>query len=219
MRKTLVCSSALMLFASLASGGQSAWISGKAILAQWLLDQAWQRSVVMQQPVKPWPWADASAVARLSIPSLGESFVVLSNASGEALAFGPGLVAGEPIDIAEQTLAIGGHRDTHLSVLDDLQAGARVWLQNTKGQSQQYQLVSKQIIDSRTQTVALSQRNPGLVLITCYPFNATNVGGPLRLVITAEPVPFLPSAQARATRPLQQWTTTQAPIQNAAFDP
>jgi len=191
MIKTLLLTgSVIMLSASLLSGGQSMWISGKAVVAQWLLNNAWQRSVDTQTPDKAWPWADTSPVARLSIPSLGESFIVLSNASGEALAFGPGLVAGNPSNLSDQAIAIGGHRDTHLSILETVEPGTRIWLQNIQGQSQQYQINHHQIIDSRTQSVALNQSQAGLVLITCYPFDAATVGGPLRLVLTADPVPF-----------------------------
>ncbi|MEE9335577.1 MAG: class GN sortase [Granulosicoccaceae bacterium] len=190
IKTILLTGSVLMLTASLISGGQSVWISGKAVVAQWLLNNAWQRSVSTQTPDKAWPWADTAPVARLSIPSLGESFIVLSNASGEALAFGPGLVAGNPDKLSEQAIAIGGHRDTHLSILEAVAPGTRIWLQNIQGQSQQYQINQHQIIDSRTQSIALNQSQAGLVLITCYPFNAATVGGPLRLVLTADPVPF-----------------------------
>ncbi len=215
IRKLLMISSVFMLLAAVYTGGQSAWISGKAVLAQWLLNQAWQRSVATKQSEKAWPWADAAPVARMSIPSLGRSFIILSNASGEALAFGPGLVAGNPKVMSDQTLAIGGHRDTHLAVLQTIKPGTRVWLQNTLGQSQQYRLKTQQIIDSRTQTIALNQSKPGLVLITCFPFNASAVGGPLRLVITADAVPFM--ATPSVDKPVAS-TNTPA-IQISAFNP
>ena len=204
-----------MLTASLISGGQSVWISGKAVVAQWLLNNAWQRSVSTQTPGKAWPWADTAPVARLSIPSLGESFIVLSNASGEALAFGPGLVAGNPDKLSEQAIAIGGHRDTHLSILEAVAPGTRIWLQNIQGQSQQYQINQHQIIDSRTQSVALNQSQAGLVLITCYPFNAATVGGPLRLVLTADPVPFTAPAIDNPT----EFANPTVRYHVSAFDP
>lgn len=214
-RKLLMISSTIMLMASLYAGGHSAWISGKAVLAQWLLNQAWQRSVASNQPEKAWPWADAAPIARMSIPSLGRSFIILSNASGEALAFGPGLVAGNPNAMIDQTIAVGGHRDTHLAVLRTIKPGTRVWLQNTLGQSQQYQLNTQRVIDSRTQTVALNQSKPGLVLITCYPFSASAVGGPLRLIITAEAVPF--TAKPSVDKPLA--SKNEPKIQISAFNP
>ncbi len=209
IRNLLLLSSMIMMIASLYSGGHAAWISGKAVVAQWLLEQAWQRSVNENRPNKAWPWADAAPIARMNIPSLDQSLIVLSNASGEALAFGPGLVAGNPNAMRNQTLAIGGHRDPHLAVLKAVKPGTRVWLQNTIGQSQQYRLNTHQIIDSRTQTVALKQSKPGLVLITCYPFSASAVGGPLRLVITAEAIPF--KAEPTANNKIS--------MQLAAFNP
>ena len=215
IKTILLTGSVLMLMASLFSGGQSIWISGKAVVAQWLLNSAWQRSVNTQTPDKAWPWADTSPVARLSIPSLGESFIVLSNASGEALAFGPGLVAGNPDKLSEQAIAIGGHRDTHLSILEAVEPGTRIWLQNVQGQSRQYQINQHQIIDSRTQSVALNQAQAGLVLITCYPFNAATVGGPLRLVLTADPVPFTAPAIETSTK----IANVSTPQHLSAFDP
>jgi len=215
MKALLVSGSVVMLTAALYSGGHSIWISGKAVVAQWLLNSAWQRSVSTQIPDKPWPWADTAPVARLSIPSLGESFIVLSNASGEALAFGPGLVAGDPEKLSDQAIAIGGHRDTHLSVLEAVAPGTRVWLQNTQGQSQQYEINQHQIVDSRTQSIALNQHQAGLVLITCYPFNAATVGGPLRLVLTADPVPFTAPSESAPVQPNKTMQTQVA----AAFEP
>ena len=181
------------------------------------------RSVSTQTADKAWPWADTAPVARLSIPSLGESFIVLSNASGEALAFGPGLVAGNPERLSEQAIAIGGHRDTHLSVLEAVAPGTRIWLQNIQGQSQQYQINQHQIIDSRNQSVAINQSQAGLVLITCYPFNAASVGGPLRLVLTADPVPFTTPATDTLlnppTSPPTEITNTALSYHMSTFDP
>ncbi len=177
--------SAIILTAALITGAQAAWLSGKAWLAQQLLDTAWQTSRQQGSSEKPWQWADVNTVARLSIPAIDGSLIVLSDASGEALAFGPGLVAGDPLQAESSTLAIGGHRDTHLAFLENLPAGELIELDTIDGKTHRYRLTDKQVIDTRSQSLSISTDTPGLVLITCYPFNAAQTGGPLRLVARA----------------------------------
>ncbi len=168
---------------------QSFWLSGKAMLAQHLLNSAWRNTLAINEPVKPWPWSDTFPVAKLFIPSLDRSYIVLSDASGESMAFGPGLVSGNINHAATEVVAIGGHRDTHLAMLEQLPIGSEIHLQTHTGQWQWYLLTELTIVDSRHHTVAINTANPGLVLITCYPFNAAQTGGPLRYVAAAELLP------------------------------
>jgi sortase A len=41
------------------------------------------------------------------------------------------------------------------------------------------------VVDSRTAVIRNDDRGAGLILITCYPFDALVPGGPLRYVVTA----------------------------------
>jgi hypothetical protein len=79
----------LLIAAGLALAAQGAWIPAKAWAAQVLLDRAFAQGLAQREPVKAWPWADAAPVARISVPRLAVSEIVLSGGSGEALAFGP----------------------------------------------------------------------------------------------------------------------------------
>ena len=174
-----------MLLASATFGSQAAWLSGKAWLSQQLLQRAWQRSQTSGQPIKPWRWADVNPVAKLEVPRLQKSLLVLNDASGEAMAFGPGLAGGNPQLATHSTVAIGGHRDTHLSFLEHVVVGDRITLHSIDGQSHHYQLADMQVVDSRTQSLQIATDVPGMVLVTCYPFSATQTGGPLRLIARA----------------------------------
>lgn len=187
-RIVLVSFGVAALLIATASGSRSLWISGKAIVAQHLLESAWQQSQHGEVTKKPWPWADVTTVARLDVPSINASFVVLSDASGEAMAFGPGLVAGNPDNAARETIAVGGHRDTHLAFMEHLEIGSLLFLESRDGNSYPYVLKDKKIVDSRTHTMSIATQRLGLVLITCYPFSASQTGGPLRLVATALPL-------------------------------
>ncbi len=171
------------------SAASAVWMAGKARLAQHLLDIAWQSSRHLERAVKPWQWADVSTVARLTIPAMNESLIVLSDASGEAMAFGPGLVAGDPARAGSTTLAIGGHRDTHLAFLQHLEPGESILLETLDGGTHHYRMLDSQIVDTRRQSLSIASQSPGLVLVTCYPFNAGQTGGPLRMVIRAAYLP------------------------------
>ena len=170
---------------SLYAGSNAAWIIGKARIAQHMLKVSWNKSLVSGLAEKPWPWADVQTIARLNIAAIDKSFIVLSDASGEAMAFGPGLVGGNPRQASNSTLAIGGHRDTHLRFLEDLPTGTIIDLQTIDQPNIRYKLIDKQIVDTRQHTLTISRQTPGLVLITCYPFNARQTGGPLRMIARA----------------------------------
>jgi sortase A len=103
--------------------GQGAWIYVKAQLAQYLLQQAWTQTVDGDQHVHPWPWADTWPVARLQAPSHRQNLIVLANANGRTLAFGPALVNETPHNNASGTIVVSGHRDTHFRFLKQLQKG------------------------------------------------------------------------------------------------
>ena len=103
------------------------------------------------------------------------------------MAFGPGLVAGDPNNALEQTLAIGGHRDTPLAGLEHIHKNEPVELQTLDGLTHQYRLSHKRILDSSKDAISIATDAAGLVLISCYPFNATQTGGPLRMVAVFTP--------------------------------
>ncbi len=175
----------LFLFA-LAAGGNAAYLQLKAALAQHLLDLAWSNSQLEGKPVKPWPWADTWPVARLSIPELDKTLIVLEGTSGEAMAFGPGRLTQSALSVSG-VVGIGGHRDTHLAFLEDLPLGSLLELELINGQQAQYIYAHQQILDTRRDSLKFSTTNAGLVLITCYPFSASQTGGPMRYVATAVP--------------------------------
>ena len=177
---------------------QSAYIQLKGEVAQILLTHAWQQGLLngittaenMAQ-IKPWPWADIYPLASLEIPKLDEQFIVLNNDSGQALAFGPGLsgiTQGDTIQGSEgQLRVIAGHRDTHFKGLALLTEGDNIIWQEVSGEKQTFQVQNISIIDTRTETLFFSNEsnNSGLILITCYPFDAVVAGTPFRYVIQA----------------------------------
>ena len=166
--------------------GQGLWIHVKAVAAQWLLHQAWNETLKTQQPTKPWPWADTWPVGRLIVPRLGINQIILANASGQSLAFGPGKVGnGKFSNDENENLILSGHRDTHFSFLQDVQPGEMINLQTVQGDWLKYVVEETVVLDSRTASLLRYQKEANLLLITCFPFDAVLPGGPLRYVVAA----------------------------------
>ncbi|HEX2114190.1 MAG TPA: class GN sortase [Alphaproteobacteria bacterium] len=183
-RATLLAGTALFGF-GLWQAASGLYIHAKAILAQHLLDHAWQRTLGGTTRAKPWPWADTWPVARLTARGLDGWVYVLADASGRSLSFGPGVVAGTPVPGEPGNSVIAGHRDTHFRFLQVLAADDRVTLETTDGISRAYRIVDKRIVDTRHAQAVQPSDEPMLTLVTCYPFAAINPGGPLRYVVTA----------------------------------
>jgi len=168
--------------------GGAAIIHGKAWLAQRLLDRAWSATLANAgaggEEVKPWPWADTWPVARLKVPDLDVDLYVLAGASGRTLAFGPAVVPGTE---GLNHRILSGHRDTHFAFLRDLAEGARFRLQGRDGTWRDYVVRGHQVLDLRHPVTAQPAQGAELVtLVTCWPFDAIDPGGPLRYAVTAQ---------------------------------
>ena len=178
----VILTAAILLFDAI-------WIPVKADLAQHLLEKSWLRTLAGEPDAKPWPWADTRAVAILEIPRLGQRMIVLEGSSGRNLAFGPTLV--NPTLLEETTDRIlSGHRDTHFSFLRDLHTGDVLRLRTSKG-IRDYRVGWMEAVDSREQQLIIDDSIDRLTLLTCYPFDATTTGGPMRWIVTALPEPTM----------------------------
>ena len=83
---------------------------------------------------KSWEWADFVPIAKLSIRHLGVNLVTLDRASGEALAWGPGLINHNTQIGIDGTAFIVGHRDSHMRFLKDLKIGENQTITVTQSQ-------------------------------------------------------------------------------------
>jgi len=166
--------------------GHGAWIQAKAWLAQVLITQAWSRTLEGERQAKPWPWADTWPVARLSVPRLGLERYVLAGAQGATLAFGPGHASSSVLPGEAGNSLIGGHRDTHLAFLGDLQPGDEIVVERRDGVRVVYRVSGAQVVDRRDVWVASEQGRARLTLVTCHPLGAWRAGGDQRYVVVAE---------------------------------
>jgi sortase A len=165
--------------------GQGAYIPAKAWLAQELMQRAWVRTGAGEERATPWPWADTWPVARLTAKQQDVDLIVLAGGSGRTLAFGPGHLSASAMPGETGNAIIGGHRDTHFQFLRKVEVGDLLGVETTRGQRHAYKVVGIDIVDSRKGSLVLDTDAAMLSLVTCYPFDALEAGGPLRYVVTA----------------------------------
>lgn len=166
--------------------GQGAYIPAKAWVAQELMQRAWRKAEDGSTAQAPWPWADTWPVARLSARGGDIELIVLEGGSGRTLAFGPGHLAVSVLPGENGNSIIAGHRDTHFQFLQFLREGESIQVELAGGRRHLYEVSNIDVVDSRRGSILLDTETPMLSLVTCYPFNALDAGGPMRYVVTAK---------------------------------
>jgi sortase A len=166
---------------------QGLYIHAKAMLAQILLERAFAQAIATGTPVKPWSWADTWPVARVAVPRLGKSAIVLAGASGQALAFGPGQLERTPDAGEEGTAVYSAHRDTHFSFLADVHLGDDIEVTRRDGKVLHFRVTGASVVRFDRSGIDPYASGRRLVLSTCWPLNA-RTQGPLRYVVHAEMV-------------------------------
>jgi len=164
------------------------YFHAKAELAQVLLESAWQKNFESNRidPVKPWSWADTWPVLKLDLPSIELSMLILKDASGQSLAFGPGLMTPNlmPGEIGNSFIA--AHRDTHFKELEVLKKYEEIQVTNRLGEKKIFQVDQISIVDSRTEQPVIESNDRRITLVTCYPFNANEANTPFRYLVSAK---------------------------------
>ncbi|MEH6694738.1 MAG: class GN sortase [Hyphomonas sp.] len=162
---------AALLLSGVLLMGNGAYLKAKASLSQVLLTHAWEKTLQGSADARPWPWADVMAAAKLELPRLKASAIVLTGTSGQALAFGPGLMTGSAAPGQPGLTLLAGHRDSHFAFLQHAKIGDEITLTGSDGTPYTYTLTETRIVDEDA-----SFLTPGgsgmatLALTTCYPF-------------------------------------------------
>lgn len=175
----------MMIGAGLVLTGQATYMTLKALLAQVLLERAFTETLARGGDIKPWPWADTSPVARIEVPRLRASAIVLSGDSGQALAFGPGHVQSTPEPGESGTAVFAAHRDTHFAFLGEVLPGDSIVVTRRDRSVHRFRVTQAHV--ARWDQSGIDPAAPGrnLVLATCWPLEA-RVAGPMRLLVHAE---------------------------------
>ncbi|MBX2868374.1 MAG: class GN sortase [Acidiferrobacterales bacterium] len=163
---------------------EGSYIKTKAVMAQILISTSWAQRSATSPPRVPWPWADTHAIAKLSFSKTADSQMVMKDASGESLAFGPGMVSTGQFGSAP--IVIAGHRDTHFKNLQKIAIGDVIDLEHWHGKRQRFNVTSYRILDTNAESLTIPSDQSSLILITCWPFDALVPGGPERFIVIAE---------------------------------
>lgn len=147
---------------------QASLINAKAIFGQWLIENAWEKTLLNREQHLPWPWADTYPVAKMNVPHLEKEFFVLQGATGEAMSFGPGMSTYLDENDQLAVILIQAHQDTHFSFFPELKAGDVLELQLAESSElQRFVVQQKQRVKRPEIQLNETFENPVLILSTC----------------------------------------------------
>lgn len=168
--------------------GSAGYIHAKALLAQQLLLNAWNKTLQGETRVKPWAWADTWPVARMEVPSQGKEMIILAGDSGRNLAFGPAYRFGTAKPGEQGVSLISAHRDTHFRFLKDIKKGDVITIETSTADKIFYKITGTKIVHQDYAQIEIHSLYKELVLVTCYPFNSIQAGTKLRLLVFAQEI-------------------------------
>ena len=165
--------------------GEGLYIESKAMLAQHLLERAWQKVKAGDLQSKAWPWADTWPIARLTVPRLQIDLIVLAGDNGRTLAFGPGhnFSSASPGNLGNSL--ISAHRDTHFNFLQYLQPGEAIFIETAQSGNTRFEVTSTRVVDMDSARFINDPSSAYLHLVTCYPFDSIIPGGSQRYIVSA----------------------------------
>lgn len=174
--------------------GQGAYIHAKAVVAQVLLERAFDKTLASGAATKPWSWADTWPVARIEVKRLRARAIVLAGSSGQALAFGPGHVE-RTADAGERGVAVySAHRDTHFAFLKNIIVGDEIDVTRHDGRTFGYRVDATSVVHFDASGIDPLVDGRELVLSTCWPFDAMTQG-PERYLVHATMVGAAPNSR------------------------
>jgi sortase A len=179
---------------AIATGGlclaNAAYIPMKGMLADVLMERAWAQSQEQGSPALPWPWIDAQPLARLSVPRLGTSEILLNVGTGQALGFAPAHMQETPRPGQPGLSVIGAHKNTHFAFLEDINIDDIIEVENIDRSITRFRVIRLEIADKYNSGIDVNapKTTAQIALVTCYPFTALSYGGALRYIVYGEAV-------------------------------
>jgi sortase A len=111
--------------------------------------------------------ADGQPLAKITVPSIGFSGIVLEGTDPKILSGGPGHVDGTAYPGEPDNVVISNHNSYSLS-FGNLKVGQDIVIDTDYG-SFTYRVTGFKIVDANDRQVAGSTRRPTLTFTTCYP--------------------------------------------------
>lgn len=136
----------------------------------------------------------ATALARLDIPKLGVSVMVLPGCDALCLNGGVGHIAGTPAPGEPGNVGIAGHRDGFFRPLEKIAVGDTLRLRTQRG-TFDYRVQWTKVVDPTDVSVLSGCEGDALTLVTCYPFRVVG-NAPKRFIVRAQCAGASPSPAA-----------------------
>lgn len=188
LRSLLIVISCILLLAAAVRLGPGLEAPAKEWLSAKMLEQAWAQTLAGAENAQPFPWLDSVPVAKLSVPRLNRSFIVMRGTSGVVLALAPGWHKGTSLPGSPGISMISAHHKSHFSFLNDLQKGDLIRLQTAAGQEIEYEVDELQVAIEPQIKVGEGGGQNALLLSTTYPLANWRKGETIQLVVVARPV-------------------------------
>jgi sortase A len=147
--------------------GNALWSYARTSLAQAFIGRAWERSLASGQHMKPWPWADARPVARLTVPRLGIERYVLEGVEDGIVWLGARHMYGTALPGEVGNSVIGGEADVLLSFLRELAPDTEIEVESLDGRWHRYTVRYVHPLDPRDVWITKQEGPARLTLITC----------------------------------------------------
>lgn len=126
-------------------------------------------------------------VARIAIPRLAVSAMVLDGVGDETLRRAVGRVPGTATPGATGNVVLAAHRDTFFRPLRDIRRNDEIRVETVTGGVYRYVVESTRVVEPDEVSVLRPTSEPTLTLLTCYPFEFVGPA-PQRFVVTARQV-------------------------------
>jgi sortase A len=185
------------------------YLYAKSVLAQVLLNYTWQttqqayqqsqqekqQQTLQQEKTQqyqekdqkhlPWQWADSYPVAKLTYKKNNVSWIIMAGMTGRAMAFAPTWLEDSAKPNQYGNTVISAHNDSHFNVLENSDIGDELLLEDQQGKILSYRIMTIDVVPQYNISSYLFQDETMITLITCYPFEVTNIAKTQRLVIQA----------------------------------
>jgi sortase A len=122
-------------------------------------------------------------IARIDIPRLNVSDVVIEGDDTDTLAHAVGHIPGTALPGQLGNIGLAGHRDSFFRKIGQLRDGDTLVLETARG-TFRYRVEKLSIVMPNQTEVLKSTGEPALTLVTCYPFHYIG-SAPKRFVVTA----------------------------------
>jgi sortase A len=129
-------------------------------------------------------------IGRIDIPALGLTAPIEADYDPASLRKGVGHIRGTAMPGGLGTVGLAGHRDTFFRPLRAVKPAMEVHLTDAKG-TYRYTVDATEIVSPDRVDVLNASAQPGLTLVTCYPFDYVGAA-PKRFIVHARLISVVP---------------------------